>query len=90
MINFKIIDVREPEEFTKGHIDGALNIPPTELTTGAAQLSDMPKDTKLVLYCVSGARSRASIQLLLSMGFTNLVNGVNQAHVQQMLDRDEL
>ena len=85
-----IIDVREPEEFAKGHVGGAVNMPPGDLMAGAPQLRDIPKDAKLVLYCVSGARSRTSEQLLRAKGYTNIVNGINQAHVQQMLDRGEL
>lgn len=76
------IDVREPYEFERGHVDGALNLPPEALMAGAAALKNVPKDTELVLYCVSGSRSNASISILRSMGFTNLVNGINQDHVK--------
>jgi len=76
-----IIDVREPEEYQKGHVDGAINIPPSELMAGSGQLKDIPKDTELILYCVSGARSNASIYILKSQGFTNLINGINKDQV---------
>ncbi len=78
-----IIDVREPFEFTSGHVDGALNIPPTELMAGATQLQDVPKDTELVLYCRTGSRSNVAIQILQQLGFTNLVNGINADHVKK-------
>lgn len=77
-----IIDAREPEEFARGHVEGAINMPPSELLAGAPQLKNTPKDTELILYCVSGSRSTASMQLLRQMGFTNLVNGINQQHVR--------
>ena len=64
-----IIDVREPEEYDRGHVPGAINIPPNEIMAGASKLNEVPKDTELVLYCVSGSR------------ITNLVNGINQHHV---------
>ncbi|MEI6480942.1 MAG: rhodanese-like domain-containing protein [Candidatus Saccharibacteria bacterium] len=76
-----IIDVREPEEYDRGHVSGAINIPPGEIMAGASKLADVPKDTELVLYCVSGSRSNVSMQYLQRLGFTNLVNGINQHHV---------
>lgn len=76
-----IIDVREPEEFARGHAEGAINIPPSDIMAGATKLDDVPKDTELILYCVSGSRSNVSMQYLQRLGFTNLVNGINQQHV---------
>lgn len=80
------IDVREPHEFAAGHVAGALNIPPSELMAGANALQNVPKDTELVVYCLSGSRSNASINILASMGYTNLVNGINKNHVQANYD----
>jgi phage shock protein E len=74
-----IIDVREPEEYAGSHISGALNIPPVQLLEGA---KDVPKDTEIVLYCVSGSRSNVSMNILKDLGFTKLTNGINQAHVK--------
>jgi len=76
-----IIDVREAAEYQLDHVDGAINIPPSELISGAAELADVPRDTELVVYCVSGSRSNASIPYLRAMGFTNIVNGINKHHV---------
>ncbi len=78
-----IVDVREPYEFAMGHVDGAINLPPAGLMAGAKALENIPKDTEIVLYCRSGARSNASMHYLRQMGFTNLVNGINQAHVEK-------
>lgn len=77
-----IIDVREPHEFARGHVDGAINIPPSELMSGASALHSTPKDTELVLYCLSGSRSNASMNYLRQLGYTNLVNGINKEHVK--------
>ena len=76
-----IIDVREPEEYADGHVSGALNIPPSKLLEGAKELANVPKDTEIILYCVSGSRSNVSMNILKDLGFTNLINGINQAHV---------
>ena len=77
-----IIDVREPIEFAIGHVRGALNIPPSKLMAGAAKLADVPKDTELILYCHSGSRSAVAMNILQSMGYTNLKNGINKDHVK--------
>ena len=76
------IDVREPEEYARGHYEGAINIPPAQLLRGAPELADVPKDTELVLYCVSGSRSNASMIYLQRLGYTNLINGINKDQVK--------
>ncbi len=80
-----IIDVREPDEYNSGHVEGALNIPPAELLAGSKQLNEVPKDKKIVVYCRTGSRSNAAIHVLQQMGFRNLTNGINAAHVAKHL-----
>lgn len=80
-MNRMIIDVREPSEYNTGHVEGAVNIPPSELLAGSDKLKNVAKDTELILYCLSGSRSNMSINLLKQMGYTNLVNGINKDHV---------
>lgn len=82
-----IVDVREPSEFARGHVEGALNIPPSQLMAGAPQLKNVPKDTQIILYCLSGSRSNSSMRFLQAMGFTNLVNGINKDQVNKLLNR---
>lgn len=82
-MNRIIIDVREPHEFASSHVAGAINLPPAALMSGASLLIDAPKDTELILYCRSGARSNAAMHYLKQLGFTNLVNGINQHHVEK-------
>lgn len=78
-----IIDVREPSEYKLGHVSGAINIPPSKMMLGVPEsLKDVDKDTEIILYCLSGARSNASIHILKQYGFTNLVNGINKEHVK--------
>ncbi len=76
------IDVREPFEYKQGHVEGAINIPPAKLMDGAIELEGVPKDTELVVYCLSGSRSNVSINILKDLGFTNLVNGINKSQVE--------
>lgn len=81
-MNRIFIDVREPFEFASGHVKGAINIPPSKLMAGAKKLDGVPKDTELVLYCLSGSRSNSSMHILREMGYTNLVNGINKNQVK--------
>lgn len=76
-----IIDVREPIEYKMGHAEGALNIPPSQLMSGAPLLDNVDKSAEIIVYCRTGARSKTAIHLLQQMGFTNLTNGINAQHV---------
>ncbi len=60
-----IIDVRETQEFSVSHIDGAMNIPMQGLSQG---LVDIPLTKTLVFVCYSGGRSLAAGKLALDMG----------------------
>ena len=78
-----IIDVREPFEYRMGHVNGAINMPPAKLLAGMPEeLKDVPKDTEIVLYCISGSRSNSSMHILRNLGFTNLTNGINRHQVE--------
>lgn len=54
---YLLVDVRQPDEYRKEHLPGALLIPLGEL---AGRLDELPTDRKLVFYCRSGKRSRAA------------------------------
>jgi rhodanese-related sulfurtransferase len=47
--NIRIIDVRGPEDFGKGHIPGAINLPKDSWET----LSGLDKDRVNIVYCYS-------------------------------------
>ncbi|HOV62690.1 MAG TPA: rhodanese-like domain-containing protein [Spirochaetia bacterium] len=68
----KVIDVRTEDEFADGHYEGALNIPVGELQSRMNELGD--KNTPLVLYCASGARSAMAAKMLKAAGFTDVTN----------------
>ncbi len=65
-----LIDVREPEEHAAGNI-GGINIP---LGSLASRLGELPRDTQLVVYCRSGARSAQAARALAAAGFTHVSN----------------
>jgi len=65
----QLIDVREPQEFEKGHILGARNIPVTQMKQ---RLVELRKDKPVYLYCQSGSRSARAAQLLRKKGYNDL------------------
>ncbi len=75
---YTIIDVREPYEYESGHVEGAINIPGESLMAGAPELKDVPKDATLLVYCRTGSRSQIAMEIFRSMGYQNLLNGINQ------------
>lgn len=60
-----IVDVREPEEYAREHIEGAINIPLSKVEPGA--LPDAGEKI-IVLHCRSGVRSEQAAKALLSGG----------------------
>lgn len=67
------IDVRTPEEFSQGHLQGALNLPVSEIAHTIARVAPN-KDTPLHLYCRSGRRVRYAEEILRAMGYTRIIN----------------
>ncbi len=63
-----LLDVRTPEEFREGHVQGAKNIPVQELARRLHELG--PKTQHVVVYCRSGGRSAAAAQLLKGQGYS--------------------
>lgn len=71
----QLLDVRTPEEFEAGHIEGAVMIdyrtdPEGFLEKAEAQLQ---KDKPVALYCRSGKRSHSAAELMHKAGFQQLV-----------------
>jgi rhodanese-related sulfurtransferase len=64
-----LIDVREPSEFRRGHIPGAMNMPLRSLTDNLDKLS---KDRPVVLYCSSGYRTAMGVMALQMLGYSNV------------------
>lgn len=62
-----LLDVRTPGEFAAGHIDGAKNIPVDALSGRIGEVG--AKETPVVVYCRSGARSARATAMLKSAGF---------------------
>lgn len=83
-----ILDVRNDYEFASGHVKGAINIPPDKFMQGKipAELKNIAKDDQIILYCKTGSRSNVVANIMKDMGFTNIINGINQGHVEKMIE----
>ena len=76
--NFIILDVRTAEEYSDGHIPGAVNVP--NETIGSDEIPELPdKDQMILVYCRSGNRSRQASEKLAEQGYTNVLEfgGIN-------------
>lgn len=56
-----LVDVREPEEYAAGHIEGALFNPLSKFDP--AKLPRAPEGKKVVLHCRSGKRSISAMEM---------------------------
>ncbi len=68
-----IVDVRTPEEYAAGHVQGAININ-VEGPTFAADIDKLDKSGTYALYCHSGRRSALATEQMSGAGFTSIVN----------------
>lgn len=66
-----VVDVREPNEFAEGHIEGARNIPLAKIDERAGELQSN-KATPIIVTCQSGTRSLTAGKKLTSLGFTQV------------------
>ena len=61
LTNATIVDVREIDEYTSGHIPGAVNIPLSSLTES---LNLVPTNTLIHVVCQAGGRSARACEFL--------------------------
>ena len=65
-----VIDVRTPQEWAGGHIEGALHIPVDEVQK---RLHEIPRHGKrMYLICAAGGRSSAAADFLANRGYLNV------------------
>lgn len=68
-----VIDVRTPDEYENGHIEGAtlINFFGDDFD---ARIAELPKDKEYIVYCQSGNRSGKAVKKMEAAGFTNAHN----------------
>jgi rhodanese-related sulfurtransferase len=78
--DFKIIDVRTPEEFKSGHIAGAINID-FYAEDFKTKISELARNKKYLVYCRSGNRSAQAAKIMLDLEFQevyDMAGGITQ------------
>ncbi|MDD2533809.1 MAG: rhodanese-like domain-containing protein [Eubacteriales bacterium] len=66
-----LLDVRTPEEYAEGYIEGAMNIAVEEMKY---RTDELPQDkaAPIIVYCRSGRRSAIGAQILINLGYTSV------------------
>ena len=74
-----ILDVREQDEYDSGHIPGAVLLPVGTIDGDTAAAVIPEKDSKVLVYCRSGNRSKTASSTLAELGYTNIYEfgGIN-------------
>ena len=66
-----ILDVRGEDEYARGHVEGALNIPYADLP---GRFSELPRDRPIATLCSGGKRSGLAASLLQREGFDQVIH----------------
>jgi len=76
-----LLDVRTPEEYAQGNLEGSVNIPHDQIEATNEDrmaeieaLTDGEKDTAIVVYCRSGGRASKAKSALEAAGYTRVTN----------------
>lgn len=66
-----LLDVRTPAEYSKGKIEGSINIPVDTVSSEVASI--LPDKNKTVYaYCLSGSRSDIAVNAMIQLGYTHV------------------
>ena len=74
-----LLDVRTPEEYSEGHIEGATLIDYND-SSFDSEIGKLDKDATYLIYCRSGGRSGKAVHKMIGAGFkdvTNMEGGYN-------------
>jgi len=91
--NPQIIDIRTPQEYKSGHIEGAvlINFYDPDFAQNVEK-AGLDKYKPIYIYCRSGNRTGQSIKIFQKLGFKHIVNlsyGLNEwKHLQLPLVKD--
>ena len=71
--NVVILDVRTEGEYSRGKIEGSINIP-LDYIPEKVEKSIPGKNSKIFVYCLSGSRSVYAVDEIIKMGYKNVFN----------------
>ena len=84
-----ILDVRTEREFRSMRLRNAINLPLYMLNRNIQSIIP-DKDSKILVYCMAGDRTRPAIQSLNNMGYKNIYiwgnGGLNTFKVKELLE----
>jgi rhodanese-related sulfurtransferase/rubrerythrin len=69
--DYTLLDVRQPEEYTEGHLPGSVLIPVGQLHQ---RLDEIDRSKPAIVYCRSGVRAANGTGVLLNAGFEDVWN----------------
>ena len=70
----QIVDVRELNEYSGGHLEGAVLLPWRQPNFDKRAMTSLDPKKPVLVYCRSGRRSTAAAETLSKLGFTKLKN----------------
>jgi rhodanese-related sulfurtransferase len=81
-----VIDVRSHLEYWLGHLPGAKCIPVGSIERAIGEHPEITPDSRILVYCASGARSASAAGALEQMGFRRVVDGGSYAEARAHFD----
>ena len=78
-----VIDVRTPDEWSAGHLEGTKNIEWQDILNIKISVN---KDEQIFLYCRSGNRSGRATQILMDAGYSNVTNAGSLEQASNLLN----
>jgi len=69
---FIVLDVRTPEEFKAGHIEGAVNVD-FNARTFREEIEKLGRGKTYLVYCRTGRRSAEAVRMMRELGFANIL-----------------
>lgn len=79
-----LVDVRSPEEFASGTVEGAINIPLDEVE---GRINEFKGKSGVIVFCRSGNRSGKAKVILEKYGLKNVINGINTENINAELGK---
>ena len=73
-IGVQVVDVREPHEYTSGHVPGAVLIPINPVTGFMQRKDELSREVPIIFVCGVGQRSALACEVAAALGFADLYN----------------
>jgi rhodanese-related sulfurtransferase/glutaredoxin len=83
----QLLDVRTPEEYNQGHIEGAFQADWNNFEQFRERTAALDKHKPLYVYCLAGSRSAAAQKWLIKEGFETVINlrgGINAWNLEDL------